>query len=67
MWKFNVEALKMVREEKNMTMREASKGLGVTFQAIHNWESGKAVPSLKNMLKLCHEYGLKPSAFFKEV
>ena len=41
-----------LRKEKHFTQETLAKAIGVEQSTIAMWETGKAVPSMKNLLKL---------------
>lgn len=48
--------LKEIREEKGFTQSEVASHLGVSRQAISQWERGIAYPDIDNLVLLCHLY-----------
>lgn len=44
--------LKLLRNDKGMTMNELAVNLGVTKQAVHAWENMKAVPTFDKLIGL---------------
>lgn len=50
------ERLKRMRLECHMTQPQAATALGVSKQAVSNWENGYIVPSIKLLKKLCLLY-----------
>ncbi len=44
--------LKQLRNSKNMTQLDLAHKLGVTYQAISNWENGKNTPDLQTLIKI---------------
>lgn len=44
--------LALAREEANMTQQDAAKYLGVTYQAVSNWERGHSKIDSLSLLKL---------------
>jgi transcriptional regulator with XRE-family HTH domain len=59
------EKLKKLREQKNLTLREAAEKIGMAYSYISQIENGK-VPSLDKLNKLCDLYGVKVSSLFGE-
>lgn len=55
--------LKAAQAEKGLTNPKAATGLGVSLRVYQLWRSGKALPSMTNVLKLAHFYG-KPLGYF---
>lgn len=48
------------RLNKGLTQIELAKELGVTAFTIHNFESGKSVPRLCNVKKICEFFNVTP-------
>ncbi len=44
--------LKQLRNSKNLTQLDLAHKLGVTYQAISNWENGKNTPDLQTLIKI---------------
>lgn len=44
--------IKKMREEKGLSQRGLADMVGVTHAAVHQWETGLADPSLKNLVSL---------------
>ena len=51
------ERLKELREEKNLSMSELAKKIGVSANTISRWESGKRKPNIDALviLSMCFE------------
>lgn len=49
-------SLKACRVNKNLTLAEASKAIGVTKETISNWENGRSYPSINHIEKLLKVY-----------
>ena len=50
--------LKEARLKKNLTQSALAEQLGVTFQAVSNWERGASFPDISNLSILCNLLGL---------
>lgn len=54
---FNVERvsnkIRQARIEKNMTQMNLADEMGVSYQAVSNWERGNSVPDIGKMQHLC--------------
>lgn len=50
--------LKSLRKKCGMTQPDLAEKLGVTVQAISNWESGRAQPSVKNSKEVARVFGV---------
>lgn len=58
--------LRSVRNKSGMTQPELAKKLGVTVQAISNWEAGRAQPSVKNSKQIAEIFGIPVDALISE-
>ena len=59
--------LKDFRLKQGLTMEEVGQMLNKTRSAVSTWESGKATPDVKSLLKLCKIYKLTDFASFLDV
>ncbi|HFT3168092.1 TPA: helix-turn-helix domain-containing protein [Streptococcus agalactiae] len=50
----NNTALKELRKEKKLTQTELASKLNISQKSYSNWESGKAEPTLDNIIKLAN-------------
>jgi len=49
--------LKEARKQKGLTQKQAAELLGLQCEdRISHWEKGSAVPSVKNLVRLCEVY-----------
>lgn len=55
------DRLREARIRKGLTQAEVAESLGITAQAISNFERGKGSLSLQNLNALCALYGIDPS------
>ena len=46
-----MEKIKLLRERAHLSQREFAQALGISQSAVAQWESGKTVPSLDNLVK----------------
>ena len=44
--------IKILRKAKGVTQEEMGTALGISYQAVSNWERGTAPPDLDNLVKL---------------
>lgn len=44
--------IKKMREEKGLSQRRLADKVGVTPAAVYQWETGRAVPTLDNLVSL---------------
>ena len=40
--------IKALMEEENITIREVSNAMNVSFQAVSKWQKGEALPTISN-------------------
>ena len=45
--------LKSARIKKNYTQGVVAEKIGVSFQAVSNWERGNSLPDLSNLANIC--------------
>ena len=55
----NIKGLLLLREKSGLSQRELSQLSGVGISSIQRYESGQAVPTLKNYNKLCKVFDWK--------
>lgn len=53
--------IKQARIEKNMTQMDLADAMGVSFQAVSNWERGNSMPDIGKLGDLCAVLGLDVS------
>lgn len=46
-----MEKIKLLRERKHLSQREFAQALGISQSAVAQWEAGKTVPTLDNLVK----------------
>lgn len=61
---FRQEKLRALREALGYTQDEFGRLVGVTKQAISQWELGATVPSLDSLAKIASATGAKIESFF---
>ena len=50
--------IKQLRISKGLTQADLSQQLGVTYQAISNWENGRNTPDLQTLIKIAKIYNI---------
>ena len=50
--------IKAARIEKNMTQLQLADAMGVSYQAVSNWERGNSMPDISKLADLCSTLGL---------
>lgn len=58
-------SLRVERAKKKITQEELGKKVGLSRQAIHNIETGRFIPSVKNALKIAKFFGKSFEEIFK--
>lgn len=54
------EILKNARVKTNLTQSALAEQIGVTYQAVSNWERGSALPDISNLSNLCSIIDINP-------
>ena len=52
------DKIRNARINKNMTQTELADKMGVSFQAVSNWERARSMPDLSKLGDLCRVLGL---------
>jgi len=50
--------IKALRKQRNLSQSRLAEELGVSFQAVSNWERGAAPPDLENLVQLASCFGV---------
>lgn len=50
--------IKNARNEKNMTQMDLADAMGISYQAVSNWERGNSMPDISKLPELCEILGL---------
>ena len=50
--------IKQLRNKNRLTQAELGKKLGVTYQAISNWENGRNTPDLQILIKIAEVFNI---------
>ncbi len=50
--------IKMARIGKNMTQMQLADAMGISYQAVSNWERGNSMPDISKLEDLCSTLGL---------
>lgn len=53
------QRIRSLMDERNISIKEVSKRLNVSFQAVYRWQKGEALPTLCNFFLLSRLLGLK--------
>lgn len=59
-------AIRAARKEKRLTLQEVGEAIGVTPQAVSNYEKGEREPRDEIKLRLANFYQLPVSIFFTQ-
>lgn len=57
------EKIKLIRKEKNLTVENLAKKLGIKGRTISSYERGEHPPSISFAVSLCKELNVNPSWF----
>jgi transcriptional regulator with XRE-family HTH domain len=55
-----VEYLTRLRRERRLTQTQLAQRVGVSRQAVQNWEAGRAWPRARCLRALCDVLGVRP-------
>ena len=58
-FEFYNEKLYELRKAKGMSQEEFAEKVGVSRQSIYAWESGKSLPDIENLYKMCKILGIE--------
>ncbi len=59
--------LKQYRKEFGLTQEQAAEMLGVSRQAVANWERGETLPDIENVIKLADIYGVTVDCLVRDI
>ena len=51
--------IKEIRVKNNLTQKEFSEKLGVTFQAVSKWENGKNIPDISLLKEISRMFNVE--------
>ena len=49
--------IKQIMKEKNVGIRNVSRVLNISFQAVYRWQKGEVLPTLNNLFMLAQILG----------
>lgn len=55
-----MEQLKALRTRRLLTQKELAEKVGVSWQTVSEWESGRQQPRMAHLRKLCEALGVTP-------
>lgn len=58
------DRLKELRKQNDMSQEKLGEYLGVTNNAIYNWEVGKAQPSIESIIKIAELFNVSTDYLF---
>ena len=64
---FRGATLKSLRKGRRLTLRSLAQKLGVTYQAVHNWEKGMNVPSADLLPVIAQELGCEVGDLYLKI
>ena len=59
------EMLKVARKAAGLSLREAGRRCGLSYEGIHKYEKGLNIPRPRNIIRLARTYGLPDNYFGK--
>lgn len=62
----NVDAIKKLRIENNVSQKELGNMLGISDRAVSKWERGESQPSAKNMIALSQIFNVPIERFLRK-
>ncbi len=66
-YRFDGDALYRLRSEADMSQKELEKTLLLPATIVSAWETGKKIPSLKALEKICVFFAVRPDYFFIKI
>ena len=64
---FRGATLKSLRQRRRLTLRALAQRLGVTYQAVHNWEKGMNIPSGDLLPVIAQELGCEVGDLYLKI
>ena len=64
---FNPDQIRALRDGLGLTQQGFAVRVGVTKQAISQWEAGRSEPSVENLLRIVNATGARLESFFQPV
>lgn len=55
------QTLAELRRAAGLTQTEAASRIGVAQPSVANWESGRANPTITNIMEIARVYGVEPT------
>ena len=52
------------RREARLSAQEASRRIGIQYQSLWKYETGRSVPSMQTIRKMAEVYGVDPNYLF---
>lgn len=62
--RFSPVVLRETRLDKFLEQRRVAEGVGVSPQAYNQWEMGRTIPRLSNIVRLADFFGVEPTSFY---
>ena len=53
------EAIRWHRRSLDLSQRDLGKLLGVNFNTVGNWESGRTTPNIEQLMKIAQLFGVQ--------
>lgn len=61
---FDTQKIKALRIQRGISQKELSAAVGVSYQTVSRWESGKAQPSEEHILRMAHVLNAETDDFY---
>jgi ribosome-binding protein aMBF1 (putative translation factor) len=59
------EAIRAARERQDIAASELAAAVGVSASCVHQWESGRACPTLGRVMRIAWALGVSPSSLLE--
>jgi transcriptional regulator with XRE-family HTH domain len=60
------EKLRILRRQKDLTLRELEEYIGISYKFIHELESGRKYPNAKHAIKISRFFGVSLDVLLKD-
>ncbi len=55
--------IKEIRKKENLSQQKFAEKYGITYQAVSKWETGKNIPDINTLKKICSDYNMNLDDF----
>ena len=60
------QTIKEIRKKHNLTQAEFAKKYNVTYQAVSKWETGKNIPDIALLTRICNDFEIDIAPNFRD-